>query len=97
MPVPAVALFLTDGDVLTVEVRMLLFSGAGVTELLLLPEVRTARLLPMLDPDERVLLSDDVMSLLDVDDDPSPPRLVVLLAKTLSAPVSCRGPLHVST
>ena len=62
-------------------------AGAATAVLLLLPAVLTALVLPAEEPFDRVLLSEDVSSLREVEDVPRPPRLEVLLANTLSEPV----------
>ena len=68
-----------------------------VVALVAVPVLLVTRVVPEDAFFERVLLSDDTRSLLDVDEVPMPERLVVLLANTLSDPVSCLGPLQVST
>ena len=70
----------------------------AVTEVLLaVPVLLVTRVVPEDAFFERVLLSDETRSLLDDDEVPEPERLVVLLANILSDPVSCLGPLQVST
>ena len=81
------ALFLTEGDVLTGEVRTPVFPGAGAAVLLFVPAVLTALPEDAVALFDRVLLSDGVRLRRDADEVPRPPLLVVLLANTLSDPV----------
>ena len=81
------ALFLTEGEVLTGEVRTPVFPGAGVAVLLFVPAVLTALPEDAVAFFDSTLPSEGVRSRRDVDEVPRPPLLVVLLAKTLSDPV----------
>lgn len=81
------ALFLTEGEVLTGEVRTPVLPGAGVAVLLFVPEVLTALFEDAVALFESVLPSEGVRSRRDVEDVPIPLLLAVLLAKPLSDPV----------
>lgn len=82
------------GVVLTVD--EVLF-GATVAVLLLEDEVLLTRLAPLAEGLVFVLPWLEVRSRRDVDEVPRPPRSELPLLNTLSEPVSCLKPLHVST
>lgn len=82
------------GVVLTVE--DVLF-GAAVAVLLFVDEVLLTRFAELALGLVVVLPVVEERSRRELDDVPSPPRSDVLLLKTLSEPVSCLKPLHVST
>ena len=82
------------GVVLTVE--DVLF-GAAVAVLLFVDEVLLTRFAELALGLVVVLPVVEERSRRELNDVPSPPRSDVLLLKTLSEPVSCLKPLHVST
>ena len=71
--------------------------GATLAEVLLDDEVLLTRFAELALGLVVVLPVVEERSRREVDDVPSPPRSDVLLLKTLSEPVSCLRPLHVST
>ena len=105
LPEPAVCLWLVVVALRTVvpvlettdlDVEDVRF-GAAVAELFLPVTVLLTRVLEDDDALVEVLPSLDERSLLDVDEVPRPPLRDERLLNTLSAPVSCLSPVHLST